>query len=71
MPILELQAITGRSVLMYPPREALAQLVLPIFSADSDDSVEIKHEIQLFLGIFNRHSWSHESIICSWSYRLG
>ncbi len=27
----------------------------------------IKHEIQFVWGILNRHSWSHESIICSWS----
>ncbi len=54
--------ITGRSVLMYPSRAALARLVLPTFAAGSDVSVVIKHEIQFVLGIFNRHSWSHESI---------
>ncbi len=71
MPISELQAITGRLVLMYPPRAALARLVLLTFAAGSDVSVVIKHEIQFVLGIFNRHSWSHKSIICSWSYRFG
>ncbi len=39
--------ITGRSVLMYPPRAALAWLVLPTFAAGSDVSVVIKHEIRL------------------------
>ncbi len=48
-----------------------ARLVLPTFDAGSDVSVVTKHEIQLVLGIFNRHSWSHESIICSWLYRFG
>ncbi len=55
----------GCSVLMYPHRAALARLVLPTFAAGSDVSVVIKHEIQFVLGIFNRNSWSHESIICS------
>ncbi len=36
------------------------RLVLPTFAAGSDVSVVIKHEIQFVLGIFNRHSWSHE-----------
>ncbi len=47
MPISELQVITGRSVLMYPPRASLARLVLPTFAAGSDVSVVIKHEIRL------------------------
>ncbi len=51
MPISELQAITGRTVLMYPPRAALARLVLPTFAAGSDVSVVIKHEIQFVSGI--------------------
>ncbi len=49
----------------------LAWLVLPTFAAGSDVSVVIKREIQFVLCIFNRHLWSHESIICSWSYRFG
>ncbi len=44
-------------------------LVLLTFAAGSDVSVVIKY-IQLVLCIFNRHSWSHESIICSWLYRF-
>ncbi len=71
MQILELQAIIGRSVLMYLPRAALARLVFPTLATGSDVSVVIKHEIQFVLGIFNRHLWSHEAIICSWSYRFG
>ncbi len=71
MPISELQAITGCSVLMYPPRAASARLVLTTFADGSDVSVVSKHEIQFVLGIFNRHLLSHESIICSWSYRPG
>ncbi len=47
-----------------------ARLVLLTFAAGSEVSVVIKHEIQFVWGIFNRHSWSHESIICSWSYRF-
>ncbi len=68
MPISELQVITGHSVLMYPPRAALAQLVLPTFAAGSDVSVVIKRESISF--VYNSHSWSHESIIWSWSYRF-
>ncbi len=48
-----------------------ARLVLPTFATGSDVSVVIKIEIQFVLGIFNRHSRSHESVICSWSYRFG
>ncbi len=59
--ISELKAITGRSVIMHPRRAALARLVLLTFAAGSDVSVVIKHEI--VLGIFNRHSWSHESTV--------
>ncbi len=70
MLISELQAIIRRSVLMYPPRTALARLVLLTFATGSDVSV-IKHEIQFVLGIFNRRLWSHESIICLWSYSFG
>ncbi len=58
--------ITWRSVLVYPVL-VLAPLVLPTFAAGPDVSVVIKHEIQFVWGIFNRHSWFHESIICSWS----
>ncbi len=47
-----------------------AWLVLPTFPAGSDISVVMKHEIQSVVCIFNRYSWSHESIICSWSYRF-
>ncbi len=36
MSISELQAITGRSVLMYPLRAASARLGLPTFAAGSD-----------------------------------
>ncbi len=54
----------------YTPRAALARLVLLTFAAGSDVSVVIKHEIQFVLGIFNRHLWSHESIISSWSYHF-
>ncbi len=39
--------MTGRSVLMYPPRASLARLVLPTFATGSDVSVVIKHEIRL------------------------
>ncbi len=42
MLISKLQAITGCSVLMYPPRAAYARLVLPTFAAGSDVSVVIK-----------------------------
>ncbi len=63
MAISELEAIIGRSVFMHPPRAALqARLVLLTYAAGFDVSVVIKHEIQLVLGIFNRHSWSHVSI---------
>ncbi len=55
MPISALQVITGRSV-----------LVFLTFAAGSDVSVVINHEIEFVCGIFNRHWWSHESIICSW-----
>lgn len=79
MRILELQAITERSVLMYPVRAALARLVLPTFAARSDVSVVIKHEMQFVLGWLYLTgirgliicSWSHETIICSWSYCFG
>ncbi len=45
MPILELHVITGRLVLMYPNRAALRS-ASPTFSAGSDVSVVIKHEIK-------------------------
>ncbi len=45
MPILELQAITWCSVLMYLHRAAFAWLVLPTFAAGSDVSLVIKHDI--------------------------
>lgn len=37
-------------MLLYPQRAALAQLVLLTFSAGSDVSVEIKHEIKFVFG---------------------
>ncbi len=48
MPILKLQAITRRSALMYPPRAALARLVLTIFAAGSDVSVVINMRYNSF-----------------------
>ncbi len=48
MPISEIQAITGRSVLMYPPRAALAWLVLLTFATGSDVSVVINMRYNSF-----------------------
>ncbi len=68
MPILEMrtQGDHGLGIrTVYLHRAALARLVLLTFAAGSDVSVVIKHEIQFVLCIFNRNSWSHETIICS------
>ncbi len=70
MPIMSSRRSPGARCSCIHLEQPYAQLVLPTFAAGSDVSV-IKHEIQFVLGIFNRHSWSHDSIICSWSYRFG
>ncbi len=52
----ELHAITGRSVLMYPPRAFSPRLVLLTSAAGSDISVAVKHEVKLVFGLSNRQS---------------
>ncbi len=55
------------NLIFYAYVQPYARLVLLTFAAGSDVSEVIKHERQFVWGIFIRHSWSHESIICSWS----
>ena len=47
MPIFgdELHAISGSSVIMYPPRAVSTRLVLLTFAAGSDVSLVVKHKI--------------------------